>query len=379
LERHPDHWRFNYSASNALEACAHVIQDTQNAARLAFLAIDFANLREESIIHGDSVDLVTTGINMKSGHVTEALMIVANKLQELSVPFPELLSPTLRRFASNEHPAIRALILRRLPYLQSLSPELGWDLFHLATQDAAGLWESAEPCLYYAYHKYFEKVSPLLARIHSEGRGNDLETWGRLSALAALSTHINFNVLLEDLKVANSTEAWQGAAQVWTHTENIKQHRDQCFAGIEAGLNAGSSRALAVADRMDHVFRDNTPVIGVPIELLRLCFTVFESERENKHRLLGFDEWLNAISRRDPEQALAATEIYLAYISRTKPYLYDYKNNLTQLMTRLFAEAEEREESDDGAMLKRVVFVQDTLLSLGVTSINDWLKAAERP
>lgn len=379
LERHPSHWQLNRSISNALEACAHVIQDTQNAARLVFLAIGFASLREESTIRGDSVDLLATGINMKGGHVTEALMILANKLRELSVPFPELLSHTLRRFASNEHPAIRALILRRLPYLQSLSPELGWDLFRLATQDIAGLWQSAEPCLYYAYHNHFEKVSPLLARIRSEGSGNDLQTWGRISALSALSIHINFDALLEDLKVMNSTEAWQGAATVWTHPENIKQHRDQCFAGIEAGLNAGSSHASAVANQMDDVFHNNTPVITIPIELLRLCFTVFENESENKHHhLFGFDEWLNATSHRDPEQALTATEIYLAYVSHTKPYLYDHKNNLTQLMTRLFAEAEEREESDHGAMLQRVVFVQDTLLSLGVTGINDWLKAAER-
>jgi hypothetical protein len=47
-------------------------------------------------------------------------------------------------------------------------------------------------------------------------------------------------------------------------------------------------------------------------------------------------------------------------------------------MTGLFAEAEEREEYDRGAMLKRVVAVQDVLLSLGLNSINDWLKAAER-
>ncbi len=47
-------------------------------------------------------------------------------------------------------------------------------------------------------------------------------------------------------------------------------------------------------------------------------------------------------------------------------------------MTRLFAEAEEREESDHGAMLIRVVAVQDLLLSLGVDSIDSWLKAAER-
>lgn len=316
---------------------------------------------------------------MMSGHVAEALMIVANKLQEHSVPFSELLSHTLRRFAGNEHPAIRALILRRLPYFQSLNPELGWDLFHLAMQDGTGLWQIAEPCLYYAYHKHFEKVSPLLARIHNEGSGKDLETWGRISALASLTKQIDFAVLLEDLKILNVTEAWQGAASVWTHPENIKQHREQCLAGIEAGLNAASSHAAAVAQQIDHIFRDNTPPISIPIELIRLCFAVFESDIENKHhRLFGFDEWLNATAQRDPEHALAATEIYLAYVSRAKPYFDDHENRLTQLMTRLFAEAEEREGSDHGAMLQRVVAVQDTLLSLGVNSINDWLKAAER-
>jgi hypothetical protein len=48
-------------------------------------------------------------------------------------------------------------------------------------------------------------------------------------------------------------------------------------------------------------------------------------------------------------------------------------------MTRLFSEAEEREESDCGAMLQRVVVAQDALLSLGVNGVADWLKAAERP
>lgn len=383
LERHPNHWQLNHSASNALQACAHIIQDTHNAARLAFVAIGFGNLRDESSIKGDSVDLVTTGINMVSGHIAEALMILANKLQEHGVPFPELLSPTLRRFAGNEHPAIRALILRRLPYLQSLSPELGWDLFHRAMQDATGLWQTAEPCLYYAYHSHFGKVSPLLARIHQDGRGEDLETWGRISALAALTGHIDFAVLLGTLKALDSTEAWRGSASVWTHSENIKQHRDQCLTGIREGLNASSPHAKAIAQQMDRVFCDSTPVLSIPIEMIRLCFTVFESDSdsdsENKHnRLFGFDKWLNATSHRDPGQALTATEIYLAYVSHTKPYLYDHENSLTQLMTRLFAEAEEREESDHGTMLQRVVSIQDTLLSLGVNGINDWLKAAER-
>lgn len=379
LEKHSSHWRVNRSASEAIQACAHVINDAQNAERLVFLAISFSNLREERTIHGDSVNLLTIGINMKGGRVAEALMILVNKFQELRLPFPELLSHTLHRFACHEYPAIRTLILRRLPYLQSLNHELGWELFHLAMQDSSGLWQIAEPCLYYAYHNHFEQVSPLLARIRSEESGKDLETWGRISALSALTGHIVFTVWLEDLKSLNAKDAWRGAASVWTNSENIKRHREQCLAGIEAGLNEGSSHAAVVAQQIDHIFRDNTPAIAIPIEMLRRCFNVFESDSESKHRrLFGFDEWLNATAHRDPEQALAATEIYLAYVSRAKPHFYDHENRLTQLMTRLFAEAEEREDADHGSMLQRVVAVQDVLLSLGVNGINEWLKAAER-
>jgi len=379
LERHPIHWQLNRSTARALEACAHVIHDTHTAARLTYLATGFEEHREESTIHGDSVDLLTTGINMMSGNAAEALMISANNLEERGITLPELLPHALRRFASNEHPAIRALILRRLPYLQSRNPELGWELFHLAMQDAVGLWQSAERCLYYAHHDHFQKVAPLLERIRREGSNKDMETWGRMSALAALTGHIDFAKLLSELNTLKIAEAWQGATQVWAHPENVKRHREQCFAGIKAGLNADSPHAVAVARQAGNIFRYNTPPISIAIELIRLCFSVFENDSEHKHHpLFGFDEWLNAISQRDPETALAATEIYLAYVSRAKPYFYDHENRLVQLMTRLFAEAEEREESDHGAMLQRVVSLQDLLLSLGVNSISDWLKAAER-
>lgn len=47
-------------------------------------------------------------------------------------------------------------------------------------------------------------------------------------------------------------------------------------------------------------------------------------------------------------------------------------------MTRLFREAEEREESDGEKMLRSVVEMQDMLLSLGIDDVINWLKAAER-
>lgn len=382
LERHPKHWQQRRSAAKAMEACSNVIYDAQNAERLIFLAIGFVGLHEDDPIRGDNVDLLTMGINMVKGDVAEALMILANNLHERGSEFPELLAPTLRRFADDEHPAVRSLILRRLPYFQSINFELGWDLFHLTMQDAERFWDIAEPCLYYAYHSHFEVVRPLLARLRSEGSGKDLSTWGRISALATMTQHIDFGEFLDDLKALDKVEAWRGAATVWTNSENIQRHRDQCLSGLDAGLNTGATHAEAVAEQMGHLFDDKSAVISVPIELIQRCFSVFEndSDKEKKHhRLFGFHEWLNATSQHDPELALDATEVYLAYVSHCKPYLFDHGDSLTQLMTRLFAEAEEREESDDGEMLQRVVIAQDSLLSLGVNGVADWLKAAERP
>lgn len=378
LERHSLHWQFNSSAAEALEACAHVIQDIRNAERLVFFAVGFTRLKEEETIHGGFIDLHTIGINMITGKIAEALMILACNFEEHGIALPELLPPTLRRFACNEHSAIRALILTRLPYLQYKNPELGWELFQLAMQNSRGLWHSAEACLYHAYREHFEKVSPLLKRICREGDGKDMETWGRISALSAMTGHINFVDLIDYLNRLNVVEAWKGAVTVWSHVENIRQHREQCLTGLEKGLKADVPHALEVVQHVDKIFKESVSPISLPEKFLQLYFDVLERDSKNKHRIFEFGKWLNAISQRQPDLALAATEIYLTYISRTKSYVYDHENQLVQLMTRLFAEAEEREESDKGEMLKRVVSLQDLLLSLGGNSINEWLEAAER-
>jgi hypothetical protein len=207
-----------------------------------------------------------------------------------------------------------------------------------------------------------------------------LETWGRVSALAALTKQVDFSDLLAELKTLETTEAWHGATSVWTHPNNMQQHREQCLAGLEAGLSAENQHANAVARKIGSLFREATPLVSVPTELVRRYFALLETETgKTQNDIFGFDAWLNATSHRDPDKALIATEVYLDYVRRVKPYVYDRENNLTKLLTRLFAQAEELEESDSGTMLLRVLAVQDTLLTLGVNGVNDWLKAAERP
>jgi hypothetical protein len=381
LERHPSHWHQNHDASRALQACAHVVQNTKDAERLVHIAIGFSPMQEKSAISEDSAGMLNTGINMAKGRVVQALMTLANRLHENSISWPELLQPALRLFAADEHPGIRALILRDLPYLQSLRSKLGWEMFDRAMRnDAVGLWAIAEPCLYYAYHQKFEIVAPLLARIYREGHGKDLETWGRISALAALTKQVDFSHFLVELAALNTTDAWLGAATVWTHPDNLQQHREQCVAGLEQGLRAENPYADAVANQMVNLFREKSPLVSIPTELIRRCFSLRQNKAgATQSDIYGFETWLNATSHRDADQALEATEIYLEYVRLVRPHLYDYDNNLTQLLTRLFAQAEEHEESDKGAMLRRVVAVQDALLALGINGVNEWLRAAERP
>lgn len=380
LEEHSEHWHHSREAAKAVQACAHVARDTATAARLVSLTNGYLGMNEKESVSGDSVDLLMIGINMAKGVAIDALMILATSLQESRTPWPEPLARTLSSFASDAHPAVRAVMLRRLPYLQSLTPEFGWQLFDIAMQQPApGLWTEAETCLYYAYTQRFEMVEPWLSQLAATGIDKDLETWGRIAALAALSGKLDFNLLLEQLKAVNTAEAWRGAASVWSHPENYHGHSQQCCVGLEVGMSPENPNAAAVARKLRHLFRETSSLVVVPHSVIKRCFELLEKETEsNRPELYGFDAWLNAVSHREPEVALAVSEIFLEFVQRTRPHLYDHENNLTQLLTHLFAHAEEVEESDGGAMIQRVVALQDKLLAIDVNGISEWLKAAER-
>ncbi len=381
LERHPDHWHHSREAAQAIERAAHVVKDTQSAARLVTLAHAFLSLNEDSSISGDGVDLLSKGINMAKGNITDAMMILATQLQKENTPWPEHLVSTLRVIAGDPHPAVRAVVLRRLPYLQHLAFDVGWDIFRQAMQkNADGLWRMAEPCLYYNYHQRFEIVQPWLDQLCREGKDSDLETWGRISALAALSGKIDPSFLLQSLTALNAESAWRGAACVWTHPSNVQQHHEQCLCGLEAGLDLGNQFAFSVAREVAHFFRETTAFVNIPIPILQRCFALLAGAAEkSRHELHDMGAWLNGAALRDPAYALEVAEMFLTLKRNTQPYIYDYQNNFTQLLTRLFDQAEEQEESDSGAMLQRVVVLQDTLMAMGMRGIEDWLKANERP
>ncbi|MDP1772016.1 MAG: ATP-binding protein [Methylobacter sp.] len=379
IERHPVRWRHCQAAAKALEACANVIQEEQDAARLVFAAVGFLNCWERDY-DSDSRDLIGIGINMIRGDTAEAVMLIATQWAETRRPFPELLVPTLRRFASDPHPAVRALVLWRLPYFQDHAPELGWEIFYLALEDDdERLWEVAEPCLYYAYHNRFDETSRVLDRMVSTATGKALETWGRISALAVLSGHIDLHVFILQLQTLGSIDAWTGAATVWSDKGNMVQHFEQCVFGISVGLQEASDIASSVAREMSSMFGKDHPLTLISSDIIDKYLSAIEQDQsDNRFHLDGFDEWLNAMSQCRPDEALISAERFTVFVRHTKYQLYGFED-ISQLMTRLFREAEEREESDNGAMLRRVIALQDTFLAIGVNGLQDWLRDAERP
>lgn len=380
LERHPLQWAHSHEASSALRSIAYLDLDIAIAERLVFFAIAYEFFPDENTATGNNVDLIGRGINSTRGHIAEALILVAIQFSAKDADFPSLLDPAIRRFAAIENPAVRAMILIHLTSLQKCNPDLAFDLFQIVMSDSNGLWEHAETWLYMMYRNHFDIVGPILSRIPNEGSGKDLLTWGRISALAAFFNPADFQKLVEKLRVLNSIRAWEGAISVWTHAENFYTFRKQCLGGIEAGLNIANEHASLVVGRLEHLLRCDRFVLEIPISTFKRIFDVAEnSDGDVRYRITRIVEWLNATAQHDPLIALTVAELYLAFVRRTECLLFNYNNNITQLLTKLFAQAEETEEVDDGSMLKRVVLLQDILLELGLDAMNTWLSAAERP
>ena len=183
--------------------------------------------------------------------------------------------------------------------------------------------------------------------------------------------------MIAQLGALCSEEAWKGATTVWAH--NTLTHAQECFDGIRSGLNQADVISASVASEIASLFRDNQAITHVPPLIVDLYFSALERRQSVNHfSVYAFDDWLLSTSQREPDDALTSAERFGSFVRRMKHPYYDH-DALSKLMTRLFREAEEREESDSGAMLRRVIALQDQFLSLGVHALEDWLRDAERP
>lgn len=366
IERNSAHWKYNRAAAQALLACSYVITDENNAERLVFLAIGFVGTNERSDMIGNGEDLLTNGLNMKRGKVAESLIILA---------------PTLKRFANDDSLAVRAMILRRLSYFQYLQPELGWELFDIITSKSNDeLWEIAEPCLYYSCRNDFIRVSKSLDKIYKTSTAKALQTWGRISALAVLNQQIDYHDFMDQLQQRDSIDAWTGAMTVWTNSKNIVSHQEVCFDSILVGLqNQNDAIVISVAKAIVKIFRNKKSIVYVPLNIVNFFFDVLERSKDNNHfGLYDFDGWLANLAKNYPQDALTLAFRFIKFVQKTDFHFYSHENAIFQLLNRLFREAEEIEEVDNGGMLQQVIALQDACLAINVNGFENWLRDAER-
>jgi Cdc6-like AAA superfamily ATPase len=384
LERHPIHWCLTMTKANALEACAHVINNNSGLIdRLVFQMFEFAYLFEEKLNSNDArLGLIHDGINMRSGKVADAAMVLATNITESGSENSDFIISLLKLFFYSDTPAVKAVLLRRLLYLKNNVPKLAWELFDKSVTND-DLWPYAESFLYYSYHDEFEKVEPFLARIKKSNDSESMATLGRLSALSGLSGFISIDHLTKELIEIHSNDAWKGALDVWSHRENFDSHHEICTKGLDAAFNQTDNVKILAGNAFAGLLGDHKPAFYFTESIFNRFIDSLglmqNQDNNNRNHFQEINEWLSLIVQSDPIKAMTLAETYIMKLQDWKPHLYDHNRNLAQLMNHLFIYAEEIEEMDDGEMLGRAVDLQDALLSVAGSEVQDWLRAAERP
>ncbi len=375
LERHPLVWRWRLEGARAACGCAPVLalNDAQ-VERMVFWASG-ASLCRDPMFDGESKRSEGhVGLNSVRGVLADSFMVIATKRLEAGLTLSVGLRAALSRSALDEHPAVRDMVLRRLPWFMSKDAQ-GWGLLEAAlARGAMESWGSAERCFYYSYVNHYARVEPLLNQMLASGRPGALEAWGRITALSSLTGQTSFAYLTESLTKLDSEHAWKGATSVWCANARYRAHLTECLAGLELAVDSINGVAH-LAQGLSKLLKFDEAAHLVPIALLR---RILERTKELKQPggSFGLGDWCVAVADFDPHYGLEAAEAIVARTSLA-PVGGD-ADAWPRLLTTLFREAEESEPSDRGEMLARVIALQDEILKAAPEAIHSWLRAAER-
>lgn len=305
-------------------------------------------------------------------------MRLASRWCELSLPLSPLLIGALKRSAGDEHPSVRALVLRLLPFLLHHHKELGWQLFSRAIANgSAGCWKQTYGCLYYNYFNDFDRVSVHLDALLGAGHEEALKVWAGISSLAYLAERIEFSALVGNLRRLDHPDSWAAASRVFAANLTDPKSFNHCINGIMAAF-AHATDTSEVAVAFSDVFREKQrPAPRIPLDTLTLFFTaIANAHPTTRSRVYGLEDWLASMASMDPECGLSATELMIGTLDPKDHDLLGSDSYLV-LLTLLFREAEESELSDGGVFLNRVIAVQDFFLLRGLHKLDDWLRSAE--
>ncbi len=372
LELYGEAWIEGHTLADAVEACAAVLDDETSAARLTLLLVRLGRV-EGSPISGGHQDPRLEGANTNKGKAATAAVQLATRLSERSRPLPELLPPLLRQLASDGQSGTAWAVLRSLPPLTQSAPELAWDLLDRATADAGPAeWEAAEVSLYYNYHHHEDRVGPVLERVRAGALDVAGRVYGRIGALSALSGHLDEAELWEVLE-GGPPSVWAGVAEVFAI--NLRgAHRETCVAGLVRLLTSPGVPSEAV-DQVSLVLGRAESRAWVPPVVVDALLQGPPDADDHGLRVHGVVEWAQDEVPVRPRETLSVVE-RLAEGLETGRFRNLYGSEIIRVLTALLREAD---QTDDPALIARVVSVQDRLLRLGVGDVDRMLDAASRP
>jgi len=358
-----------------LAANANIAVTLEHIKKICFL-LDSPSLSNDPSLEQDDDSV---GLNSTRGIAAEAAMhLIGNWItQEQPSSLPDDLTALLRRFARDEHPGVRAMVLRSLPHVQHHLPEFGWELFDACfVAPFSHLWSDISHCLYYRYYAEFDAVAVYLQRMREQHFPEAADTWGRIMSLALLSGKIEKEDFLAQLRQVKEEVAWSTVAQVFAFNIHTDECYDSCLWGLEAVLSH-AVKNKEILNSVAHAFFDkDEKYVTLPFHFLKLFVGYISEVGKDQHiGLFHLPDWLLAEAELDYENALLAIELLMDVFKNEDLRIND---KLINLLTILFREAEEMEDTDRGALLDRVLNVQDAFLAHGVYAMDKWLHEAER-
>lgn len=368
VNQHSYYWFSINEISEIFFACSFLISNEKEIKTLLSLLVQYEVSREEVL---NSIEIHS--LNSAEGRIAQTILNIAIYSCENTIPISHILKEQLYKFSTFSE-TTQISLLKNLHVIQYYHPELGWDLLNIITNNTQeDVWVYGENCLYHSYHHDFERVDNYLKKTHTISTVKGHEMWGRIMALAQLSSKISIDDLLRQLDTINNENCWFGAIQVWSHNENIKKHKTICFIALHYYLKKEDTTCLVLQEISHNLFdTHNQTVIKIPLETIKLFFNHSHTGFSISYR---FNKWL-IHHIKDIDYVYEVIQIVL-------DNFINYKNDLSFsdipiILTALFKEAEDREFEDEGEMLKKVIDIQDKFYQKSPHYIHDWLAKAER-
>ena len=377
-------WQDGYAISRIIEACCEVIEDAASAERLVFLLFRLRKHpdpeKDEQRIFDQGKEGITSddvfhdAFNRVRGVAAGAAMTLCTRLLEKEIEPPELLFPLLRHYALDHVLSVRAALMNGLPFFAHKCHAWGWQLFEDIFRDTPTLlWPLAERHIYHQYHNHFDKVAPCLERIQQEAPTEAGEAWGRIATLASLTGHLSQDSLFAQLEETNIAKQWEGAAEVFA--ANIERHNDACINGLLRILereenNQETLNAVSNAFNLEK----NGKMLDASFAVLFIKKMQTDGNRLHCSQLFDWIAWL---AQKDTKAAIKVCEVLMEKFTASGAVLNQlwHSEPLLAALNNILREAD---ESEDEAMIKRAVRLQDQFLRMDINGMEEFLVQAAK-